>query len=187
MRQRIIVCLMILDYLQFWFTANNEHGTHSPFVFNLLTRGLYPSDRRWKGQSRKQQFIDRLLVYFEPHYIGVLDKQALSTKTNRDMVVFQRESTTPYDCLIFNGTTASSWPSIATVSSLLHNDSFWIIDRRGKEASVEKYWQEVVASEEMIVTLDFYYFGVAFKRKEQLKQHFTLRLQPDRIFRLLRV
>lgn len=178
---------MIFDYLQFWFAANNEHGIHSPFVFNLLTRGLYHSDRRWKGQSRKQQFIDRLIAYFEPQRIAVLDKQALQVRTTQEIVEFDCESTIPYDCLIFNGTTASNWPSIATVIPHLHNDSLWIIDRRSKEASIEKYWQEVVASEEMIVTLDFYYFGVAFKRKEQLKQHFKLRLQPDRVFRLLRV
>lgn len=178
---------MIFDYLQFWFAANNEHGIHSPFVFNLLTRGLYPSDRRWKGQSRKQQFIDRLIAYFEPQRIAVLDKQALQVRTTQEIVEFDCESTTPYDCLIFNGTTAANWRSITTVIPHLHNDSLWIIDRRSKEASIEKYWQEVVASEEMIVTLDFYYFGVAFKRKEQLKQHFKLRLQPDRVFRLLRV
>ena len=63
---------MIFDYLQFWFSAYNEHGTHSPFVFNLLTRGLYPVDARWKGLSRKEQFFDRLLVYFEPQQLATL-------------------------------------------------------------------------------------------------------------------
>lgn len=179
---------MIFDYLQFWFSAYNEHGTHSPFVFNLLTKGLYPTDPRWKGVSRKEQFIDRLVVYFAPQQMATLEgKISKSLKADIPIVTYQADSSVGYDCILFQGTEVQTWPSVAGVAQTMHNDSLWIIDRREKEASVEKYWQEVVASTEMIVTLDFYYFGVAFKRKEQRKQHFNLRLQPDRVFRLLRV
>ncbi|MGG5506112.1 MULTISPECIES: hypothetical protein [unclassified Myroides] len=179
---------MILDYLQFWFAANNEHGTHSPFVFNLLTRGLYPVDVRWKGQSRKEQFFNRLLVYFESQQLATLDGRIpKEVKTAISAVSYQGNTGKSYDAILFQGRDTKDWPKIEIVAQSMHNDSLWIIDRRSKEASVEKYWQEVIASEEMIVTLDFYYFGVAFKRKEQLKQHFNLRLQPDRVFRLLRV
>jgi len=179
---------MIFDYLQFWFSAYNEHGTHSPFVFNLLTKGLYPTDSRWKGRTRKEQFIDRLVVCFEPQQMATLEgKMPRSLSMEIAVVTYQTHFRIGYDCILFNGTQTQTWPTVDVVAQTMHNDSFWIIDRRGKEASVEKYWQEVVASTEMIVTLDFYYFGVAFKRKEQLKQHFNLRLQPDRVFRLLRV
>lgn len=179
---------MIFDYLQFWFSAYNEHGTHSPFVFNLLTRGLYPVNTRWKGQSRKEQFFNRLLVYFEPQQLATLAGSIpKDIKTSISTVPYQGNINKGYDAILFQGADAKTWPAIEEVAQTMHNDSFWMIDRRGKDASIEKYWQEVVASEEMIVTLDFYYFGVAFKRKEQLKQHFKLRLQPDRVFRLLRV
>ncbi|WP_410880335.1 hypothetical protein [Myroides sp. DW712] len=179
---------MIFDYLQFWFSAYNEHGTHSPFVFNLLTKGLYPADSRWKGRSRKEQFIDRLVAYFKPQQMATLEGNTpKSLKTEIPLVTYQADSSVGYDCILFEGTAVQTWPSVAVVAQTMHNDSLWIIDRREKEESVEKYWQEVVASPEMIVTLDFYYFGVALKRKEQRKQHFNLRLQPDRVFRLLRV
>lgn len=179
---------MTFDYLQFWFSAYNEHGTHSPFVFNLLTRGLYPTDIRWKGQSRKEQFFNRLLVYFEPQQLATLDGSLpKEVKLSISVDLYQADSGKCYDAILFQGTDAKAWPAVEEVAQTMHNDSLWMIDRRGKEASIEKYWQEVVASEEMIVTLDFYYFGVALKRKEQLKQHFQLRLKPDRVFRLLRV
>jgi len=179
---------MTLAYLQFWFSAYNEHGTHSPFVFNLLTRGLYPTDVRWKGQSRKEQFFDRLLSYFKPQQLATLDGSIpKEVKTSIFVESYQVNSEKYYDAILFQGTDAKAWPMLEAVGQRMHNDSLWIIDRRGKEASIEKYWQEVVASKEMIVTLDFYYFGVAFKRSEQRKQHFKLRLHPDAIFRLVRV
>lgn len=179
---------MILDYLRFWFSAYNEHGTHSPFVFNLLTRGLYPVDERWKGQSRKEQFFTRLLVYFDSQQLATLDGRIPEeVKMSISVESYQVDSDKCYEAILFQGKDAKAWPEVQTVAQSMHNDSIWIIDRRRKEASIEKYWQEVIASEEMIVTLDFYYFGVAFKRKEQLKQQFKLRLHPDRVFRLLRV
>ncbi|WP_353117165.1 hypothetical protein [Myroides odoratus] len=179
---------MIFDYLQFWFSAYNEHGIHSPFVFNLLTRGLYPADIRWKGLSRKNQFIDRLLTYYMPQQLVTLDGECpKELKTAIRVESYHANPINLYDCMLFQGKEAISWPAVAEVAQTMHNDSLWIIDRRSKAESIEKYWQDVVASNEMIVTLDFYYFGVAFKRKEQLKQHFKLRLQPDRVFRLLRV
>ena len=179
---------MTFKYLRFWFSAYNEHGIHSPFVFNLLTRGLYPADVRWKGQSRKEQFVDRLLAYFTPGQLTTLDgERPRGVNTSIPVESFQMEEEKNCDAILFQGTNAKAWPTVQEVAQRMHNNSLWIVDRRNKEMSIEKYWQDVVASEEMIVTLDFYYFGVAFKRKEQLKQHFELRLQPDRIFRLLRV
>lgn len=183
---------MTLAYFQFWFSANNEHGIHSPFVFNLLMRGLYPADKRWKWRNRKDQFIERLLVYFKPQQLAILTRTNQEQIPQQEMarvpvVVFEKESDTVYDALLFDGEDTTTWPTVEQVAKSIHNDSLWIIDRRSRELSVEKYWLEVVESDEMIVTLDFYYFGVAFKRKEQLKQHFKLRLSPDRVFRLLQV
>jgi predicted O-methyltransferase YrrM len=31
----------VTRYIRFLVTSNNEHGVHSPFVFNLLTKGIY--------------------------------------------------------------------------------------------------------------------------------------------------
>lgn len=179
---------MFFDYFKFWFTAFNEHGIHSPFVFNLLTKGLYSSDQRWKGKARKNQFIDRMLVYFLPQHIATWQGKKPTVELNQIPVVAYQENTTiPYDFILFQLETSAVLPTIKKVAQTMHNDSVWIIDRRERHPEIEKYWQEVVTSSEMIVTLDFYYFGVAFKRKEQLKQHFKLRLDPDAIFRLLRV
>lgn len=179
---------MLFDYLKFWFTAFNEHGIHSPFVFNLLTKGLYSSDSRWKGKARKNQFIDRMLVYFAPQQIATWQGKKPTIELGQiPIVTYQENVIIPYDFILFQIESSAVMPTVRAVAQTMHNNSVWLIDRREKHPVMEKYWQEVVASSEMVVTLDFYYFGVAFKRKEQLKQHFKLRLYPDTVFRLLRV
>ena len=60
---------MNFDYFKFWLKASNEHGVHSPFVFNLLTKGIYSSHSKWSEISRKNQFLYRMISYFQPKQI----------------------------------------------------------------------------------------------------------------------
>ena len=39
-----------------------------------------------------------------------------------------------------------------------------------------KAWQDIIASQEVTVSIDGFYWGLVFLKKEQEKQHFTLRL-----------
>jgi len=34
--------LLVLDFIKYWFTSDNAHGIHSPFVFDLYTRVIKP-------------------------------------------------------------------------------------------------------------------------------------------------
>lgn len=34
--------MLVLDFIKYWFTSDNAHGIHSPFVFDLYTRIIKP-------------------------------------------------------------------------------------------------------------------------------------------------
>lgn len=51
---------------------------------------------------------------------------------------------------------------------LIFDDIYW-----SKEMT--EAWNDIVKSDKINVTIDLFYFGIAFIRKEQVKEHFTIR------------
>jgi predicted O-methyltransferase YrrM len=57
----------------------------------------------------------------------------------------------------------------------LHNDSVVIIDDIHQDPEMEEAWEMVFRREEIRISLDFYFMGWLFFRKESSKEHFRLR------------
>ena len=45
-----------------------------------------------------------------------------------------------------------------------------------KDKKAEKDWQNIIKNKEITVSIDLFYFGLIFFRKEQAKEHFTIRV-----------
>ena len=178
----------IQSYLQFLWHSKNEHGVHSPFVFLLLTQGLYnkkvklaphtlsnPKER----VSKKQQLLYKIIRYFEPKSILTIganpfEKEIIalgSPKATIDIDI------AIYHCIYIH---SQQFPSItdASIEELLNtteNDSFWILENIHANAATETLWQTLKQNPKVTVTIDTYYFGLVFFRKEQVEEHFILR------------
>lgn len=59
---------------------------------------------------------------------------------------------------------------------LAHNDSVFIFDDIHWSKAMEQAWEEIKAHPRVRVSIDSFYWGLVFFRKEQEKEHFTLRL-----------
>lgn len=57
-----------------------------------------------------------------------------------------------------------------------HNDSVFIFDDIHWSPGMEKAWEEIRKSPSVKVTIDTFYQGLVFFRREQAKQHFRIRL-----------
>ena len=57
-----------------------------------------------------------------------------------------------------------------------HKDSLIIFDDIHWSPSMEEAWKEICSHPEVTVSIDTYFWGFIFFRKEQLKQHFKIRL-----------
>lgn len=58
----------------------------------------------------------------------------------------------------------------------IHNDSVWIFDDIHWSESMNEAWELIKQKSEVRVTIDTYQWGFVFFRKEQEKEHFTIRV-----------
>lgn len=63
-----------------------------------------------------------------------------------------------------------------TLLPLIHNDSVLIFDDIYWSESMTQAWEVICAHAEVTVSIDSFYWGLIFFRKEQPKQHFKIRL-----------
>ena len=57
----------------------------------------------------------------------------------------------------------------------VHEGSVFIFDDIYWSLEMKEAWSEIKMNEQVTVTLDLFYLGIVFFRKEQVKQHFIIR------------
>lgn len=155
-----------LKYIQFLFSSTNHHGVHSPFVYNFVTKCLYKKERF--GQSKSISVLLKSIAYFTPESIRITDKDVenIIVRENNTKIVHP-----PYDLVYYK------YPDTEDFIELQkHNNTVVIVDNIYLNKKKEKVWQNVKNLPFVIVTVDMFYCGAVFFRKEQEKEHFKIRI-----------
>lgn len=168
----------MIDYIRFLLKSTNEHGVHSPFLFSLITKGLYSRNRLWNDKKRKDVFVERVLSYFQPKLImsSSLKEKTYTFLANSNYVPWDSENCDKVDVFFIDENTQLNKEVLVSCLSKMKNDAFVLMDKRARLNSTKKLWEIIVDSDTVSLSVDFYFFGLAFVRKEQLKQHFLIRL-----------
>ncbi len=61
--------------LRHFLLAKDEYSLHSPFMFDLFTKGLKQKDKTLPAKGRKERFFCRLAKYFQPKSILILSEK----------------------------------------------------------------------------------------------------------------
>lgn len=253
----------IIAYLKFLFSSTNQHGVHSPFIYNVVTKCLYDHttyeaykdieayrnnlDHSKKtievldlGQGSKAlnnqkrqisrmaktssssnknaKLLFRLVKYFNFKSILELGTSlGMSTYsmakgnsaarittiegcpntsnfakerftelhiTNTKFIIGDFTSCIPnlkedrFDFIFFDGHHNKS-ATIQYFEALLpkaHNDSVFVFDDIYWSRGMTEAWEYIKNHNAVTVTVDTFYLGVVFFRKEQEKEHFKIRL-----------
>ncbi len=168
-------------YFSFWLKSSNEHGIHSPFVFNWIMQGLYIKNPLWDTMPKKTVFVERVFAYFKPQKVAWLSEQPIPDKIAQQSVFFSslgsmRDSETTTQMIYIDRVQKFGAVEIVAALKGLGNHAFVLVDKRSQSSEIRSFWQQLVWDPNITVSMDFYYFGLGFVRKEQLKQHFTIRL-----------
>ncbi|WP_108423483.1 hypothetical protein [Flagellimonas amoyensis] len=162
----------LLSYLKFIFKSTNAHGVHSPFVFQYVTQCLYASKKFHKETSIN--VLLKSIAYFKANRI-YLDPNPSLEKTVNEIFPNIDFDTKPVDIIYTDRLATTRFEGFLSKGKL-HNDSMILVDGIHQNEEKAEDWKMLIASPKITVSIDMFHCGAIFIRKEQVKEHFTIRI-----------
>ena len=254
----------IKSFILFLFKSTNQHGVHSPFVYNLVTNCFYKKTpipkiklihniKKWLSNnneiitvsdfgsgskvfknnqrkvsdiskiagisSKKSLLLIRIIEYFKLETIleigtsvglGTASMSIGNSKATiktlegckNTAIVAQKlfDTFNLENILLIIGNFSDTLPSVlenkqfdliyfdgnhqkdATLNyfelclKTVHNNSIFIFDDINWSVEMQEAWLKIKNHPKVTVTIDTYFWGIVFFRKEQNKEHFTIRV-----------
>ena len=110
---------------------------------------------------------------FENHS---LEKINLITGNFNDVIKNLKPKT--YDLIFFDGNheKEATLNYFETLLQTAHNDTVFIFDDIYWSESMTEAWETIKKHPQVTVTIDTFFWGFVFFRKEQVREHFTIRV-----------
>lgn len=186
-----------LSYTKFLWKSSNAHGIHSPFVYNLVTKCFYSGTPKLY-RSKKHLPVENISIEaantlhkvvsgVKASKLYVLGNkadeatkilQASGEKANTQPWFFSTLAPIPgtIDLAYISGSdTESLLPLLEQILPNTNSNTVCVIDNIHTTEATEKAWEAIKENPNVTVTIDTYYLGLVFFRKEQAKQHFMVR------------
>ena len=182
----------IKAYLKFLYQSTNQHGVHSPFVYDLVTKCFYSSKNKVVFATIKSiykkaninYYTAKLINRIPPHFgfknalilTEPSDSIAKVLSTNNIVSIDTAIQSKRYYDIVYIAISQLQYElNIESLLSMMHNDSILIINSISKSKMNTTMWEEVKEHPKVTVTIDTFYMGYVFIRNEQAKEHFTIR------------
>ena len=195
-------------YFQFLLKSSNQHGVHSPFVYQLITKCLYKKidkdswktfqtsnnkllkNKKIKNSHKKAKILLKLIHYLKPknnlEIANSLNLEVTALAMNSSNSCVTTIANTPleisevtlnreFDCVYFHKNQITL-KTFNTCLKTINNNSFFIFNDIYENSETIKNWSSIKNHPKVKVSLDLFYFGVIFFRKEQAKEHFKIRI-----------
>jgi len=207
-------------HVQFLLKSSNQHGVHSPFVYQLITKCFYKkidknlwetflntktsllknkkkssskSDKNRVLSHKKTKLLLKIISYFNPKSVLEIgassglkavmfanDGENLGVTTVIDATETLSESTQnkEFDCIYFhrNQNQQTTLNHFNTCLKSIHNNSLFIFNDMYGNKEATAAWSSLKKHSKVSVSVDLFYFGIIFFRKEQAKEHFKVRV-----------
>jgi len=157
------------SYIKFLLSATNQHGVHSPFVYAFVTKCVY-NKKGYSKQTSLNLFL-KSLEYFNIKNVNISDvdqKVRLQISHSFSHIKLDSRSNNFWyiSCL------KEERLSKLMQQAQFQNDSIVFIDGIFKD---KKAWESLIVSDKIRVSINFFYGGILFFRKEQVKEDFKIR------------
>lgn len=161
----------IIKYLNFLFTASNQHGVHSPFVYEYVTRCLYLKPRR--SSSKDINVLLNSIAYFNVKNVWLPSNSEILQKQVQVEYPFISRSK-PYDLVFIDASDLEH--QISGLFENMHKDTLLLVNSIYKNQTNSTRWEKIKKHKKARVTIDMYYCGAIFFRHEQALEHFKIRI-----------
>ncbi|MGB3150599.1 MAG: hypothetical protein WBB27_08025 [Maribacter sp.] len=160
-----------ISYLKFLFSATNQHGVHSPFVYDFVTNCLYQKTERKLPVT--EEVLLKSIAYFNYKNIGLVNDSIVFKNQIRTLSKGISFTEMPFD-LIYADEDSAHFKQVS--KNQIHNDSMLLIKGIYRPRKDSENWKEIKRMPQVRVTIDLFYCGIVFFRKEQAKEHFRIRI-----------
>jgi hypothetical protein len=206
-----------IKYFQFLLKSSNQHGVHSPFVYQLITQCLYKKKDKnlWKTflnlknnqleilkkknlkgnknnilSHKKVGILLKIINYFQPENnleisnsadlsvvsIAMNASNLKSTTVNESKELLSEiQSDKKFDCIYFHQNQITLY-NFNVCLKAIHNNTFFIFNDPHNNQETRTTWSSIKKHSKVTVSVDVFYFGIVFFRKEQAKEHFKIRV-----------
>lgn len=183
-------------YLQFLWKSQNAHGVHSPFVYNIVSKCFYSKELKLSRKDYKEletvkgynetELLCRIVYFFRPEKLlafgdgsDVLKETMRKAGEQRNRKVWFFTPNAPIPGTIDMGciADANSEDILNYFNQILphtNNNTVCIIENPHQSTETENAWQSIKEHPKVTVTIDAFYYGLVFFRKEQYQQHFII-------------
>lgn len=125
----------------------------------------------------QEMFQKSKIENVELHAESPLDGKKLPTEINKSRTSSAIKDPKSYDLLYFGQPCLLELPPehVDYLLQTAHNDAVFIFEKIHQTRSSEAAWKKIKANASVRVTIDTYFWGFAFFRREQAKEHFIVR------------
>jgi len=162
--------MLFLNYLKFLLSATNQHGVHSPFVYAFVTKGIYAKQKY--SVQKSLNILMKIVSYFGITEMNMQHENKVLSELIAKHFPKIKPSKNTTAFIYFSAIDDSLLKFLAQKNSL-HNDSIVYIDAIYQN---KKAWEDLILMEKITVSIDLFYGGVLFFRREQVKEHFKIRI-----------
>nr|WP_299213909.1 hypothetical protein [uncultured Allomuricauda sp.] len=161
-----------ITYLKFLIKSTNQHGVHSPFVFNYVTKCLY-SKQKWDN-VKSINILLKSITYFDYNTMELWENHDLKKLLNTHFPNIVM-GTTMIDLLYAEELRIDELKHLLSEGKF-HYNSMIFINSIHQTPEKQELWGKLVELPMITVSIDMFHCGVLFIRKEQVKEHFTIRI-----------
>ncbi len=161
----------IITYIKHLFTATNQHGVHSPFVYDFITKCVYQKVK-YKG-SKSDKVLLNSILYFNSEKLNIISSNSNIKNIISQEFHLKTENTPPFDLIYEEQISENLLPKY---ERHLHNNSVLVVKHIHLNQNSSNIWKKTVTNKRITASIDMYFCGVLFFRKEQVKEHFRIRI-----------
>ena len=187
------------SYIKFLLKATNQHGVHSPFVYDLVTKCFYDKTRyedyktlellrKDNLSKKKSKLLYRVIKYFKPQAVVVFGKK--KEAINRIIILAQPEVIImnedhwpdyevrkPFDLIYFDSSDKADYlKALVYLLETTSNETVWIFNNIHINDEFSAVWKTIKRHKKVRITIDLFFWGLVFFRPEQAKEHFKIRV-----------
>lgn len=160
----------MFSYLQFLVKSTNQHGVHSPFVYNYITKGLYQQKKDFSTPHKTNQWLLQSIQYFQPKTVYVSNINLLNDI--KEISVEKTVDLSNADLILDHYTLENHARIVQTINSMNNSQLLLIASYSSYPKS---FFNELRKNPKITLVVDFYYGCLISKRTEQPKQNFFIR------------